>query len=705
MKKSNTASAAFDLDDLERELQKAVAPRQAAPADDPLAELARIVGQEAGVGSRRTAQTDSFEAFLAAADPGARTPAVEALFPEKPAKPALLDVPAMPAEPESPPSDAVYSAADEARAAPQPAPSAPVESSGRYVDPIEALLAQDLGLRSGLDDVPPPPMSRAPEPVVPLDEPLSAAPSPVGEPAAQAAADGRDEAAQFEPLPAEPGHVGDPGMPARATAPETPPIAADARRPEPFDDMLAEFERAMRDAAGDSVGASGQIAREPTPPPVDIILPAPSELGLPPPPPPPPPLAGVEAMAGAAVAAGAAAAARNRPRRGMLLAGGVIAVAVIGIGALALTGGGRSTRPIDGNVPVIEAKGGSAKERPANPGGVEVPNQDKEILQPRSAEAGRPERLAPREEQPLDLTEAQRQAAAAAAAPGAVRQIPGVGPAVPALPQGGAEPAPRPVASVPIILSGQPPVAPATPSPAPQPVIAAAPQAAAPVPTPAPQAPIPAVPPQAAAPTAAPAAPRGANSAAGPQPPAAAQTAAQPPTEPRRVRSVPIRPDNGEAAPQRAQPQPRVVPSAPQTAQPAAPNGPLNLSPQANRGAPPVAPSRQAAAPQGIVPSSVPSLSEPEPAAPESARQASSGGSFAVQLAAEGSEDAARAKFNRMRGQYGSVLGGASPSIRSAEVNGRNVYRVRVGNMSREEAVSMCERLKASGGSCFVARN
>jgi SPOR domain len=33
------------------------------------------------------------------------------------------------------------------------------------------------------------------------------------------------------------------------------------------------------------------------------------------------------------------------------------------------------------------------------------------------------------------------------------------------------------------------------------------------------------------------------------------------------------------------------------------------------------------------------------------------------------------------------------------------VYRVRVGNMSRDEAVSMCERLKASGGSCFVARN
>ncbi len=83
----------------------------------------------------------------------------------------------------------------------------------------------------------------------------------------------------------------------------------------------------------------------------------------------------------------------------------------------------------------------------------------------------------------------------------------------------------------------------------------------------------------------------------------------------------------------------------------------------------------------------------------------SGGGSFAVQIAAEGSQDAAQAKFNRMRAQHSGVLGGVSPTIRSAEVNGRSVYRVRVGQMSREEAVSLCERLKADGGSCFVARN
>ena len=73
--------------------------------------------------------------------------------------------------------------------------------------------------------------------------------------------------------------------------------------------------------------------------------------------------------------------------------------------------------------------------------------------------------------------------------------------------------------------------------------------------------------------------------------------------------------------------------------------------------------------------------------------------------AAEGSEDSARSKFGQLRTRHSAVLSGMSPNIQSAEVNGRSVYRVRVGSMSRDEAVGLCERLKSSGGSCFVARN
>ncbi len=135
----------------------------------------------------------------------------------------------------------------------------------------------------------------------------------------------------------------------------------------------------------------------------------------------------------------------------------------------------------------------------------------------------------------------------------------------------------------------------------------------------------------------------------------------------------------------------------------------MRITPQANRpGAPAPAQAREPApATGGIVPSSVSSLEEPEQPQTRPALRSGGGGSggFTVQLAAEGSEEAARAKFSRMRSQHSSVLSGASPTIRSAEVNGRSVFRVRVGDMSREEAVSMCERLKANGGSCFVARN
>ncbi len=95
-----------------------------------------------------------------------------------------------------------------------------------------------------------------------------------------------------------------------------------------------------------------------------------------------------------------------------------------------------------------------------------------------------------------------------------------------------------------------------------------------------------------------------------------------------------------------------------------------------------------------------PSATQSAPAA-----AASPGSGFSVQLAAEGSEEAARSKFNRLRTQYGDVLSNLNPVIRNAEVNGRSIYRVRVGNMSREEASGLCERLKADGGSCFVARN
>ncbi len=82
-----------------------------------------------------------------------------------------------------------------------------------------------------------------------------------------------------------------------------------------------------------------------------------------------------------------------------------------------------------------------------------------------------------------------------------------------------------------------------------------------------------------------------------------------------------------------------------------------------------------------------------------------SGGGFAVQLAAPGSEADARAASSRLSKKFSDALGGHRIGFHRADSNGKPVFRVRVSSLSRADAVSLCEKLKADGGSCFVAKN
>ena len=84
---------------------------------------------------------------------------------------------------------------------------------------------------------------------------------------------------------------------------------------------------------------------------------------------------------------------------------------------------------------------------------------------------------------------------------------------------------------------------------------------------------------------------------------------------------------------------------------------------------------------------------------------ASAGGGWAVQLAGARSEFEAQATLSRLQNKHGSDLGSASLTVRKAEVNGEAIYRVRAGGLSKPDAHSLCSKLKASGGDCFVARN
>ncbi|HEY3719480.1 MAG TPA: SPOR domain-containing protein [Roseiarcus sp.] len=69
------------------------------------------------------------------------------------------------------------------------------------------------------------------------------------------------------------------------------------------------------------------------------------------------------------------------------------------------------------------------------------------------------------------------------------------------------------------------------------------------------------------------------------------------------------------------------------------------------------------------------------------------------------SESEAQAKLAYLRSEYSGRLGSASLTVHKAEVNGETVYRVRSSGISKADAHSLCARLQASGGDCFVARN
>ncbi len=80
-------------------------------------------------------------------------------------------------------------------------------------------------------------------------------------------------------------------------------------------------------------------------------------------------------------------------------------------------------------------------------------------------------------------------------------------------------------------------------------------------------------------------------------------------------------------------------------------------------------------------------------------------GTFAVQLAAPGSEAEAKSATTKLLKKYGSALSGRRLGFHRAESNGHTVFRVRVSSLSKDDATSLCSKLKSDGGTCFVAKN
>jgi hypothetical protein len=166
--------------------------------------------------------------------------------------------------------------------------------------------------------------------------------------------------------------------------------------------------------------------------------------------------------------------------------------------------------------------------------------------------------------------------------------------------------------------------------------------------------------------------------------------------EPRKIRTVTIKPDQGggeQAVPPPAT-QPRVAAAQPAstgsvpTQSSSAANAPLALTPQPSSTSPPVRTS--AVAPAASIP----------------AAAAAGANGYFVQLSAQRSEEEAQASFRAIQAKYASILGGRQPLIRRKEVSGKGVFfGAQVGPLSREEAVQMCESLKSAGGACLIQRN
>jgi len=311
---------------------------------------------------------------------------------------------------------------------------------------------------------------------------------------------------------------------------------------------------------------------------------------------------------------------RARSRKGPIAIAAVVGALVLGGGGAYLASGSASIT--GGEPPLIKASNEPTKIQPQNPGGVEIPNQNKQIYERANQDAAT--KVVNREEQPVDVKQAVRMNG------GAVADATGG-----TVPGGTVKPQ---------------------------------------------------------------------------------QTASLNLGEPKRVRTVTIRPDGtvaGEApAPQPAAPAPMTLP--PQTNAAPAPTQTASAQPRPAASTPVAAPATPAATPKPAPAAATPAAATPAPqkvaavqptapAAPAATETTPTGG-FSVQLGLANSEAAAQATFASFQRKY-SDLAGMPAMIRKAEVNGSTIYRVRVGPLSKDEASSLCSKLQGQGGQCFVAKN
>lgn len=92
-------------------------------------------------------------------------------------------------------------------------------------------------------------------------------------------------------------------------------------------------------------------------------------------------------------------------------------------------------------------------------------------------------------------------------------------------------------------------------------------------------------------------------------------------------------------------------------------------------------------------------------AAPAAGQTTIPAGTYSIQIASLPSEAEAQKSYKNLSTKFASVIGGRAMQIVKADIAGKGTYyRVRIAGGTKDEAVALCERYRAAGGSCLVAR-
>lgn len=197
--------------------------------------------------------------------------------------------------------------------------------------------------------------------------------------------------------------------------------------------------------------------------------------------------------------------------------------------------------------------------------------------------------------------------------------------------------------------------------------------------------------------------------------------------EPKKVRTIAIRPDSAAGATDSSAaavpPSPPAPDTAPAPVPAAAPPAPAPTKSRTSRAKPiaaaaaepaPPAPDTEASAPAGPAAHSPLALGPAAPsgqrrvaAAPSASPAADGTAHYVVQVSSQRSEADAQASYKALQQKYASILGGHDPIIRRADLGDKGTfYRAQVGPFATmDEASQLCSSLKSAGGQCIVQRN